>query len=219
MAKKANRTGKSGRTPKKPAFSFSLPKWKKNTPEFRPDVNTATWAKTTRLTRLQRLRLMKWLLYVLTVVLCLVVQDVVMSQLNFFGATSDLAICAILLITVIEGTEVGSLFVLIASTLYYFSGSAPSAWCIGLMTFLGVAAVLLRQMYWHRSKGSIILCAGLAAFFYEMGLFVVGLLNELTLFSRLPAFVLTGAYSCLVLIPLYPLICKIGLIGGNTWKE
>ena len=219
MAKKANRTGKSGRTPKKPAFSFSLPKWKKNTPEFRPDVNTATWAKTTRLTRLQRLRLMKWLLYVLTVVLCLVVQDVVMSQLNFFGATSDLAICAILLITVIEGTEVGSLFVLIASTLYYFSGSAPSAWCIGLMTFLGVAAVLLRQMYWHRSKGSIILCAGTALMCYELGLFVAGLFEELTRFSRLTAFALTGAYSCLVLIPLYPLICKIGLIGGNTWKE
>ena len=35
--------------------------------------------------------------------------------------------------------------------------------------------------------------------------------------SRL--FVLTAAFSCLVLIPLYSLIYKIGLIGGNTWKE
>ena len=54
---------------------------------------------------------------------------------------------------------------------------------------------------------------------YEMSLFVTGLMDELTLVTRASAFALTGAYSCLVLIPLYPLICKIGLIGGNTWKE
>lgn len=215
----AKRTNKPNQSRKPSRFPIPLPRWKKNAPEFRPDVNTATWAKTTRLTRLQRLRLMKWLLYVLTVVLSLVVQDVLMSQFNFFGATTDLAVCAILLITVIEGTEVGSLFVLIASTLYYFSGSAPSAWCIGLLTFLGVAAVLLRQMYLHRSRGSIILCAGLAAFFYEMGLFVVGLMGGLTLWSRMGIFLLTGILCILTMIPLYPPIYKIGLIGGNTWKE
>lgn len=192
---------------------------KKNAAEFKPDAKTATWLKTAQMTRQQRLRLTKWVLYVLTVVLCLVVQDVVMSQFNLFGATTDLAVSVILLITVIEGTEVGSLFVLAASTLYYFSGSAPSAWCIGLMTFLGVAAVLLRQMYWHRSKGSIVLCSGIAVLCYEMGLFVVGVFSELTVWSRMGAFLLTGLYSALTMIPLYPLIYKIGQIGGNTWKE
>ena len=54
---------------------------------------------------------------------------------------------------------------------------------------------------------------------YEMGLFVVGLTTELTRWSRMPIFLLTAAFSCLVLIPLYSLIHKIGLIGGNTWKE
>lgn len=192
---------------------------KRAVPEFKPDANTATWYKTTRLTQQQRLRLTKWSLYVLTVILCLTVQDVIFSQIGIFGATTDLAVTAILLITVIEGTEVGSLFVLIASVLYYFSGSAPGAYCIGLMTFLGVGATLFRQMYWHRSRGSIIFCAALALTGYELGLFGIGLFNELTRPERLGAFLLTALYSSIVMIPLYSLICKIGLIGGNTWKE
>ena len=98
--------------------------------EFKPDPKAATWVKTFRLTALQRLRLTKWLLYVLTIVGCLVVQDVIMSRIRLFGATTDLAVCAIILITILEGTEVGTVFVLIASTCYYFSGSAPGS-CTG----------------------------------------------------------------------------------------
>ena len=187
--------------------------------EFKPDAETSTWMKTARLTHLQQLRLAKWVLYSLTVVMGLVIQDVVMSQVSIFGATTDLPVCAILLITVIEGTEIGSLFVLIASTLYYFSGHAPSAWCIGLLTVWGIGATLFRQLFWHRSKGSIILCSAIALTAYEIGLFVVGLTTVLTHWGRLPVFLLTAILSCLVLIPLYSLIHKIGLIGGNTWKE
>ena len=187
--------------------------------EFKPDAETSTWMKTARLTHLQQLRLARWSLYILTVVMSLVLQDVLMSQVSIFGATTDLPVCAILLITVIEGTEIGSLFVLIASTLYYFSGHAPSAWCIGLLTVLGIGATLFRQLFWHRSKGSIILCSAIALTAYEIGLFVVGLTTVLTHWGRLPVFLLTAILSCLVLIPLYSLIHKIGLIGGNTWKE
>ena len=187
--------------------------------DFKPDVQTATWSKTLRLTRQQQLRLTKWVLYALCVVMSVVLQDVVMSQFSFFGATTDLPACTIVLITVIEGTEVGSLFVLIASTLYYFSGNAPFAAVIGLMSILGIAATLFRQMYWHRSKGSILLCAALALTGYELGLFTVGASSQLTHWGRFPSFLLTALYSCLVQIPLYSLIHKIGLIGGNTWKE
>ena len=88
---------------------------KKDTSEFRPDVNTSTWLKTSQMTQLQRLRLTKWSLYVLTIVIALILQDTIMSQLSLFGATTDLAVCVILLITMIEGTETGSLFVLMAS--------------------------------------------------------------------------------------------------------
>lgn len=191
----------------------------KNLAEFKPDSTTATWVKTMKLTQQQQLRLTKWGLYVLTVVLSLVIQDVVMSQFSFFGATTDLPVCAILLITVIEGTEIGSLFVLIASTLYFFSGTAPTALCIGLLTFLGIGATLVRQMYLHRSQGSVVLCSAIALAGYEMGLFAVGLSSGLTHFGRIVPFALTTVLSCLVLIPMYSLICKIGMIGGNTWKE
>ena len=207
---------------KKKANKMSLPdfRWKRReSVDFKPDAVEATWFKTVRLTRLQQLRLAKWALYTLTIVLCLVVQEVIMSRIRIFGATTDLAVCAIFLITILEGTEVGSLFVLIASVLYYFSGSAPGAYCVALMTALGVICVIFRQMYWHRSKGSIILCAAIAVFLYETSLFVVGLLMELTAWSRLGVFLLNGAFSAAALIPLYPLIHKIGLIGGNTWKE
>ena len=187
--------------------------------DFKPDVQRAAWVKTARLTRLQQLRLTRWSLYVLTVVLSVIVQDVVMSQFSLLGATTDLPACAILLITVMEGVDIGSLFALIASTLYYFSGNAPSAFCIGLLTILGVGASLFRQMYWHRSKGSIVLCSGIALVGYELGLFVVGISSGLTHWGRLPVFLLTAIFGCLVLIPLYSLIYKIGLIGGNTWKE
>ena len=192
---------------------------KKKDNDFKPDAKVSTWSKTSRLTRQQRLRLGKWALYIAVIVLALVVQDVLMSQLNFFGGTTDLPVAVILLITVIEGTEVGSLFVLLASLFYYFSGTAPGAYSIALMTGFGIAAVMFRQLFWHRSKGSILLCTAIALMGYELGLFVVGLLSELTLWKHFGAFLLCGLYSCASLLLFYPLIYKIGLIGGNTWKE
>jgi len=200
---------------KRTAFSF----FKKKDRDFKPDAKVSTWAKTARLTQQQRQRLTKWFLYTGVIVLALVVQDVVMSQLNLLGGTTDLPVAVILLITVIEGTEVGSLFVLLASLIYYFSGTAPGAYCIGLMTALGIAAVMFRQLFWHRSKGSVLLCTAIALMGYELGLFVVGLLSELTLWKHFGAFLLCGLYSCASLLLFYPLIYKIGLIGGNTWKE
>ena len=194
-------------------------KRRKDSVDFKPDAKVSTWAKTSQLTALQRLRLAKWLLYTATIILALVVQDVIMSQFSILGGTTDLPVAVILLITVIEGTEVGSLFVLIASVLYYFSGTAPGAYSIGLMCILGIAAVMFRQLYWHRSKGSVVLCAAIALMGYEIGLFAVGLFEELTLLSHIGTFLLTGIYSCATLLAYYPLIYKIGLIGGNTWKE
>lgn len=187
--------------------------------EFRPDPATATWLKTRKLTRQQRLRLFKWLMYALIVIMSLVIQDVIMSQLRLFGATTDLAVGAILLITVIEGTDVGSLFVFIASILYWFSGSSPTPVSIILLTALGIGATMFRQMFWHRSRGTLTLCACLALTAYELGLFVTGLMQGLTYWGRLPSFLLTSVYTCLVMIPLYSLVYKTGLIGGNTWKE
>lgn len=187
--------------------------------EFKPDAEGSGVLKVMHMTRLQRLRLLKWVLYVAVIILALVVQDVIMSRVSILGATTDLVVCVILTITIIEGTEVGSVFVLIASLLYYFSGSSPGPYTVALLTFLGMGATLFRQALLHRSPGSIVLCSGLALMLYEIGTFVVGILLGLTRWGRLGVFLLTGILSCVVLIPLYPLIHRIGLIGGNTWKE
>lgn len=192
---------------------------KRRKSEFRPDARIRNPFKTLHLTHLQRLHLLKWGLYILMLVLALVIQDVIMCHVSILGATTDLVVCGILLITVMEGTEVGCVFVLLASSLYYFSGSAPGPYVIVVMTFAGAAATLFRQAYWHRNRVSIILCAGAALMLYEISIYAVGLFLELTRWGRLGVFLLTGLLSWLVMIPLYPLVNRIGLIGGTTWKE
>ena len=129
-------------------------------PDFRPASQDSGWLKMLHITQAQRDLYLKWGLYTAVLVVLSMIQDVIMSQLKIFGATTDLVVCAILLITVIEGIDTGIVFVIIASCLYYFSGSSPGPLCVALITFLGVGACLFRQMYWHRNRGSIVLCAG-----------------------------------------------------------
>ena len=187
--------------------------------EFKPDAEGTGLLKKLHLTQVQRDVYLKWGLYIGLLVVLLTVQDVIMSQVTLFGSTTDLAVCVILLITVIEGIEIGSIFVLLASCFFYFSGSSPGPYCVALLTFLGIGACLFRQLYWHRNRGSIVLCAGLALMLYELSIFAVGIFMGLTRFDRLPNFVVTGLLSIAVMIPLYSLINVIGQIGGNTWKE
>lgn len=187
--------------------------------EFKPDQRAISLPKLFYMTDVQRNRLAKWSLYALTILGLLIVQDVIMSQFRFFGGTTDLAVTAILLITVIEGVHVGSLFVLVASLLYYFSGSAGSPYCIGLLSFIGIGAALFRQLCWHRNRRSIVMCAGFALMLYEIGMWVTGMMSGLTRWDCLGSFLFTGVVSWLIMIPLYNLINKIGLIGGNTWTE
>lgn len=119
MAEKKKR--KSSRRPRQRSLTDLFRRHKRQKAnEFKPDAPTATLFKTRKLTQQQQLRLTKWVLYVVIIVLCLVIQDTVMCRLPLLGATTDLPVAAILLITVTEGTDVGSLFILIASVLYYF---------------------------------------------------------------------------------------------------
>ena len=187
--------------------------------EFKPDAQKKGFLNKFHLTQVQRDTYLKWGGYALVILLLLIIQDVIMSRISIFGGTTDLAVCAILLITVMEGTESGSLFVLIASCLYYFSGSAPAPTTIALMSLLGIGASIFRQRNLHRSRGAIVLCAGLALMLYELGTYIFGVAEGLTRWDRISNFAVTGAISWFIMIPLYKLINKIGLIGGNTWKE
>ncbi len=207
------------RPPAKKQPTFRLGDLLPKQPDFKPDSQGGGLLKTLHFTKLQRLTYLKWLLYCAVLVVMLVVQDVVMSRFSIFGGTTDLAVCVIFLITILEGTEVGSLFALLASLFYYFSGSSPGPYCVMLLTLVGVGACIFRQTFWHRSRGSITLCAALALVAYELAVFAVGLFLGLTHWARFGNFLATALVSWIVLLPLYSLLYRIGQIGGNTWKE
>jgi len=188
-------------------------------PEFRQDSLGTGFLQKLYMTKQQRLRLLRWGSYILSCLVALVIQDNILSRLPIWGACIDLPAAVILLITVIEGTETGGIFVLLASTIYYFTGSAPGPYVVAAMTIFGVAACIFRQLYWHRSRGAILLCAGLAMMLYEIATFGGAIFMGLTHWGRLGRFLLTGLYGWVLMIPLYPLMHKFGKIGGHTWKE
>ena len=187
--------------------------------EFKPDRQGTSFFKRLYMTRLQRRQILKWFSFAALCVLLLTVQDVMMSQIRISGATTDLAVCAIFLIGLYEGTENGSLFALIASIVYLFSGSSPGAQCIALISCTTVGLNLLRQIYWRRSSGSILLCTCTAITIYEMLNFLFGIFVGSTIWDRFGVFVLVAVFTCITALPLYPLVKLISKIGGDTWKE
>lgn len=192
---------------------------KKKVYEFKPDRETTSFWKQLYLTRLQRKQLLKWGGHAALCILLLTLQDVMLSQIRINGATTDLAVCAIFLIGLYEGTENGSLFAFIASVLYLFSGSSPGAQCIALISCTTVCLNLLRQSYWRRSSGSILLCTCAGIVIYEMLNFLFGIFVGNTIWDRAGVFALVAAFTCAAAFPLYPVVKLISKIGGETWKE
>ena len=187
--------------------------------EFKPDPKGTNFLKRLYMTRLQRMTLLKWGTYIMTGVALLVIQDVIMSGMRISGATTDLPVAFILLVGLYEGLENGSVFTLVASLIYWFSGSAPTPVCVGLLCVLNIFIGLFRQMYWNRSFGSLTLCAGISIMLYEMLLFALGLFQGLTIMDRVGVFALTGAFTCIIMLPMYPLVRVISKIGGESWRE
>lgn len=187
--------------------------------EFKPDSDRVPLLKKLYLTRLQRRQILQWTLQSLVCLLLLMIQDVIMSRMSIGGATTDLVPTAILLIVVIADAYEGSLFAIVASTLYVFSGSAPGPYAVAYLTVLGVAAAVFRQTWWRRGFRSNLLCAGLALLGYELAVYATGIFLGLTYWSRIGVFLTTWLLSFAVMVALYPLIRKIHLIGGEVWKE
>ena len=187
--------------------------------QFKPDPTRADPMKVFHLTGHQRRRIFKWALYALVVLAALLIQDTMFSRIRVSGATTDLVACAVLLIGILEGPEDGGLFALLGSVFYYASGSAPGVYVIVLMTAVAIFAALFRQGYWSQGFSSAMLCTGLALVVYELGLLVIGIFLNLTVWNRLGVFLLTAMLSTVALVPLYPVVRAIGQIGGEPWKE
>ena len=165
------------------------------------------------------MRLLKWGLYALLCLTLLVLQDSMLSAFRVFGATTDLAAAVIILIAIHEGMEKGGLFALLASTIYWCSGSAPGPYSIIYITFLTIGASYVRQSLWRRSFGSTGLCTAVIIYVYELAVFGTGIFQGLTIWARLGVFLTTALMSCIVMLPVYPAVRAIGKIGGDSWIE
>lgn len=187
--------------------------------EFRPDPTGHNWADKLRLTPLQRKSVLKWLLYSAVCVAGLVLQDSMLARLRLFGGCFDVTPALIVLICVLEGSENGSLFALLASMVYVFSGTGQGHYCIAMLTLAAVLATAFRQSYLRRGAGSDLICVGGAMVLYEMAVFTAGVLQGLTYRGRWGVFLMTAIISTLAAGAVYALLKYIGTIGGNAWKE
>lgn len=188
---------------------------KKN--EFKPDrPYSGFWAKLL-LTRKQRKNVLKWSLYTLVLLLLSVVQDVMLSRVRIFGATTELVPCGIFLVCLLEGMESGCIFALAASVVYFFSGSAAGVYSIVFITAIAIGAAALRQSYLQKGFGAAMICTSLAVFVYEILTFCICAFLGLTTIGRIGSACVTALLTILAAPVIYPIIKVVG--GGDAWKE
>ena len=191
--------------------------WKQK--DFQPDRPRSGLLSKLYLTKRQRQSILKWGLYALLLVLLSVVQDVLLCRMRLFGATTELVPCGIFMICLAEGMESGSLFSLIASCVYLFSGSAAGYHSIVLLTFFSVYLTYFRQSYLRKGFSATMLCVAVGVMVYELIVFLVSVFFGQTYLSRVGIALTTGLLTLISAPVLYPLIRGISTIGGEAWKE
>ena len=187
--------------------------------DFQPDRPRSGILSKLYLTRRQRQSILKWSLYAVLLVVLSVLQDVILCRMRLFGATTELVPCGILMICLAEGLENGSVFSLIASSLYVFSGSSAGYHTIALATFLCVYLTYFRQSYLRKGFAATMLCTAVGTVVYQLVVFLICLLLKQTLFSHIDGAFITAALTMIAAPILYPIIRGISTIGGEAWKE
>lgn len=188
--------------------------------EFKPDrPYSSSILSRLYLTKKQRLALGKWLLIALVLVVLSVLQDSIMSRVEILGTTTDLVSTAILMLCIMLDPEIGCVFTLVSSCLYEFSGSAPGAYVIALITGLGLLLAIFRHSFLRAGFGTVILCTAIAVLAYHLILFGIGYFLGNTAISHLPSFLAKALLSLAVTPVLYPIFSSISKIGGETWIE
>ncbi len=187
--------------------------------DFRPDRMESGTLNKLYITKKQRIGILKWFLMALALVLVSVVQDVVLTRVTAFGTGFDLMAATLLLVCILQDPEYGSIFVLVASVLYSFSGSAPGHFVIALLTGIGVFFAIVRHCYLHSGFGSTLLCTAAAILIYEMAIFAIGAFFGFTAWSRWANYLITAGLSVAVMPLLYPIFHAILKIGGTAWND
>ena len=186
---------------------------------FRPDPTGAGLWNKLYVTPQQRKVALKWGLYGLVCLMSLILQDAFLGRVRLFGGYADLAPAAIMLVCVMQGVETGSVFALVGSMVFVFSGSAPDTFAIAFITVYAVLTTLFREQFLRRGFGSAWMCTGAAVLLYEISVYLLGLFFGLTYPGRIGVFLMTALITTLAVAALYPLLGWIGKIGGETWKE
>lgn len=187
--------------------------------EFRPDREGTGQLNKLWPTPRQQLRALQWLLYGLVCLMGLLLQDVLLYRVNVLSGCTDLVPCLLVMVTVMQGAEGGSVFALVLSVLYYFSGSSAGFYVIPLLTVVAVFAAIFRQAFLRRGIGTMLLCAAIGMVLYELGVFGVSLFLKLTVGSRVGASLMTAVLTLAAVPVFYPVLLAIGKLGGQTWKE
>lgn len=187
--------------------------------KFRPDRRKISLLSHLWITPKQQKLFLKWAFYAALLIFVSVVQDVVMSRVRLWGATTELVPCAIFLICILENSQRSCIFALVSGLIYLFSGTAPGIYSMVSITFLGVGVSIFRQTYLQESFSSALLCIAGAMVVYELLNFAFGLFLGLTYLSRYKSFLITAGLSLLAVPVLYPVTKVISAIGGNSWKE
>lgn len=187
--------------------------------EFRPDSDRKSLIQRLYLSQQQRRIVLKWVLYALLLIVISVLQDVMLTPVRILGASTNLVPCAIIVICITEGVQSGSLFALISSLLYLFSGTAPGPYAMVFITLLAIVVSAFRQGYLRKGFAATMLCTGTAMLVYELALFVIGLFLNLTAPARFMSFVFTAMFTMVVAPLLHLLANAISAIGGQSWKE
>ena len=115
--------------------------------EFRPDREGTGQLNKLWPTPKQQLRALRWILFSAVCLVGLLAQDVLLYRINVLGGCTDVVPCLILMVAVLQGAENGSVFTLILSVLYYFSGSSPGFYVIPMLTVVTVFVVIFRQAF------------------------------------------------------------------------
>ena len=187
--------------------------------EFKPDKPRSGLLDKLVLTQKQRRSVLRWGLYALLLLALSVLQDVLLCRVRLFGATTELVPCGIFLVCLTEGLEKGSVFSLIASCVYLFSGTAAGNYSIVFITALSIGVTLFRQSYLQKSFSSTMLCAAVAMLVYQLVIFLIGVFFGMTTFGRIFSHLLTGIMTLIAAPILYYIVTAISTLGGEAWKE
>ena len=187
--------------------------------DFKPDRPQSGTLSKLYITPKQRRSLLKWLLIAAMLLVISLVQDVMMSRVRIFGATTDLLACAILMVCIMKDPEEGCVFAVVSSTLYFCSGSSPGSIAIALLTVLGIVAGIARQCYLRKGFGSTMLCTAGAIMAYELIVYFGGTFLGTIPPARFGVFLLRGVLSFVAMPIAYPIFLFIEKIGGEAWKE